>query len=59
MEGLSNIPQGAGQQQSNEEQEARKAQEEQMRRDVIATVLEPEARERCKCILRARIRTDI
>ena len=51
MEGLNNLPQGmpvpgAGAQ--GEEDETKKVQEEQMRRDVMATVLDTGARERCK-----------
>ena len=33
--------------QSNEEEAAKQAQEEQMRRDLLATVLDTAARERC------------
>ncbi|KAL1747523.1 PDCD5-related protein [Schizophyllum fasciatum] len=44
---LSQIPQGAPAKGENAEEEAAKrAQEEQMRRDLMATVLEPAARER-------------
>jgi len=60
MEGLKELPQGTpvpdvGVQ--GGEDEAKKAQEEQMRRDVMATVLDTGARERCKsnmCLLTLR-----
>jgi hypothetical protein len=49
MEGLNELPQGTpvtgGPTQG--EDEAKKAQEEQMRRDMMATVLDTGARERC------------
>jgi hypothetical protein len=50
MEGLKELPQGApvpGGPTQGGEDEAKKAQEEQMRRDVMATVLDTGARERC------------
>lgn len=49
MEGLKEVPQGshiAGGSQGGED-ETKKSQEEQMRRDVMATVLDTGARERC------------
>lgn len=50
MEGLSQIPQSApgqgGSQASAAEDEAKRAQEEQMKRDLMATVLDTAARER-------------
>ena len=47
---LSQIPQAGQPQGENAEVEAAKrAQEEQMRRDLMATVLEPAARERREC----------
>ncbi len=46
MENLSQIPQQNGAP-SQEEEAAKRAQEEQMRRDMMATVLDPAARERC------------
>ncbi|KAF8916182.1 PDCD5-related protein [Mucidula mucida] len=45
MENLSQIPQQNGAP-SQEEEAAKRAQEEQMRRDMMATVLDPAARER-------------
>jgi len=47
MEGLSQVPQNEGQQ-DPQEAAAKQAQEEQMRRDLMATVLDTAARERCK-----------
>jgi hypothetical protein len=50
MEGLKELPQGMpvpGAAPQGGEDEAKKAQEEQMRRDVMATVLDTGARERC------------
>jgi programmed cell death protein 5 len=53
MEGLSQLPQGAvptqggAPKQGGAEDEAKRAQEEQMRRDLLATVLDSAARERC------------
>lgn len=44
---LSQIPDGAQGGQNAEEEEAKRAQEEQMRRDMMATVLDNGARERC------------
>jgi programmed cell death protein 5 len=49
MEGLSQTPQGAttqGGSQGGAEDEAKRAQEEQMKRDLMATVLDTAARER-------------
>lgn len=48
MEGLSRIPQGVPSQsgQTGAEDEAKRAQEEQMKRDLMATVLDTAARER-------------
>lgn len=48
MEGLSQIPQGVPSQsgQTGAEDEAKRAQEEQMKRDLMATVLDTAARER-------------
>ncbi|KAJ7491278.1 PDCD5-related protein [Mycena latifolia] len=48
MEGLNQAPQAnpAQQQQGAEDEAAKRAQEEQMRRDVMATVLDTAARER-------------
>lgn len=46
MEGLSQVPQQGGQQPDAQEAEAKRAQEEQMRRDLMATVLDSGARER-------------
>ena len=47
---LSQIPQaGQPQGENAEEEAAKRAQEEQMRRDLMATVLEPAARERREC----------
>jgi programmed cell death protein 5 len=50
MEGLKELPRGipapSGGAQGGED-EAKKAQEEQMRRDIMATVLDTGARERC------------
>ncbi|KAF7305068.1 Programmed cell death protein 5 [Mycena kentingensis (nom. inval.)] len=46
MEGLGQIPTQGAQQPNAEEEAAKRAQEEEMRRDVMATVLDPAARER-------------
>lgn len=48
---MESIPVGAGPGgQSNEEAAAKKEQEEQMRRDMMSTVLDTAARERCMCL---------
>jgi programmed cell death protein 5 len=61
MEGLSQLPQGVpaqggAPQQGGAEDEAKRAQEEQMRRDLLATVLDSAARERCMSCLGTRYR---
>lgn len=52
MEGLGQLPQGVpsgnAPTQGGAEEEAKRAQEEEMRRDLMATVLDLAARERCK-----------
>lgn len=45
---MESLPAGTHVPQNNEE-EAKRAQEEQMRRDAMATVLDTVARERCAC----------
>ncbi|EGN96193.1 hypothetical protein SERLA73DRAFT_141465, partial [Serpula lacrymans var. lacrymans S7.3] len=46
MEGLSQIPKGASSPQNGAEEEAKRVAEEEMRRDMMATVLDTAARER-------------
>lgn len=47
MEGLSQIPQGGAPQEGREEAKQKQEQEAQMRRELMATVLDSGARERC------------